>query len=77
MNCYECGGVYQEKSDLLDVLDPYVGKISVQGVPYYQCNNCQDILYTDEMSLAIETKRKNCARLIKKICDVDPATCMT
>ena len=57
MNCYECGGVYQEKSDLLEVLDPYVGNISIQGIPYYQCGNCHDILYTEEMSRAIETKR--------------------
>ena len=57
MNCYECGGVYQEKTDLLKILDPYVGKISIQGVTYYQCGNCHDILYTEEMSRAIETKR--------------------
>ncbi|MFC1943071.1 hypothetical protein ACFLWO_00605 [Chloroflexota bacterium] len=57
MNCYECGGLYQEKSDLLEILDPYVGKISIQGIPYYQCENCHDILYTEEMSRAIETKR--------------------
>lgn len=57
MNCYECGGVYQEKSDLLEILDPYIGKISIQGIPYYQCENCDDILYTQDMSLAIEIKR--------------------
>ena len=57
MNCYECGGVYQEKSDLLEILDPYVGKISIQGIPYYKCENCHDILYTEEMSRAIESKR--------------------
>ena len=57
MNCYECGGVYQEKTDLLEILDPYVGKISIQGIPYYQCENCYDILYTEEMSRAIEAKR--------------------
>ena len=57
MNCYECGGVYQEKSDLLEILDPYIGKISIQGIPYYRCENCHDILYTEEMSRAIETKR--------------------
>ena len=57
MNCYECGGVYQEKSDLLEIFDSYVGKISIQGILYYQCGNCHDILYTEEMSRAIETKR--------------------
>jgi len=57
MNCYECGGVYQEKSDFLEILDPYIGKISIQGIPYYQCENCHDILYTEEISRAIEIKR--------------------
>ena len=57
MNCYECGGAYQEKTDLLEILDPDVGKISIQGIPYYQCENCDDVLYTEEMFRAIETKR--------------------
>jgi len=57
MNCYQCGGVYEEKSDSLEIFDFYVGKIEVRGVPYYQCRNCHDILYTEEMSRAIETER--------------------
>ena len=57
MNCYQCGGVYEAKSDSLEIFDLYVGKIEVRGIPYYQCSNCHDILYTEEMSRAIETER--------------------
>ncbi len=57
MYCYECGGTYREKSDRLEVVDPYVGTIVVQGVPYYVCDKCDDILYSEEMSRAIETER--------------------
>lgn len=57
MNCYQCGGVYEAKSDSLEIFDFYVGKIEVRGIPYYQCRNCNDILYTEEMSRAIETER--------------------
>ena len=57
MNCYQCGGVYEAKSDSLEIFDFYVGKIEVQGILYYQCRNCHDILYTEEMSRAIETER--------------------
>ena len=57
MNCYQCGGVYEAKSDSLEIFDFYVGKIEVRGIPYYQCSDCHDILYTEEMSRAIETER--------------------
>ena len=57
MNCYQCGGVYEAKSDSLEIFDFYVGKIEVRGIPYYQCRDCHDILYTEEMSRAIETER--------------------
>lgn len=57
MQCYKCGGTYQKKSDLLEVIDPYVGTIAIQGVPYYTCDKCDDILYTEEMSRAIEAER--------------------
>lgn len=57
MNCYQCGGVYEAKSDSLKIFDFYVGRIEVRGIPYYQCRNCNDILYTEEMSRAIETER--------------------
>lgn len=57
MNCYECGGTYQVKTDLLGVDDPYVGTIAIDGVTYYQCDQCDDILYTEETSRAIEEER--------------------
>jgi hypothetical protein len=57
MNCYQCGGVYERESDLLTIFDFYVGKIVVRDTPYYECRNCHDILYTEEMSRAIETER--------------------
>lgn len=57
MNCYECGGTYQVKTDLLEVDDPYVGTIAIDGVTYYQCDQCDDILYTEETSRAIEDER--------------------
>lgn len=56
MKCYECGGTYQEKTGTLQINDPYVGLVSVRGVLYYQCDKCDDRLYTEEMSQAIETK---------------------
>lgn len=57
MNCYQCGGVYERKSDLLTVFDFYVGRIVVRNTPYYECRDCHDTLYTEQMSRAIETQR--------------------
>ncbi len=59
MRCYECGGTYSEKSDLFEFVDPYVGPISVQGIPYFQCDQCNDVLFTVEMSQALEEARNN------------------
>lgn len=64
MNCYECGSVYERKSDLLEIFDFYVGSIVVENTPYYECTDCHDILYTEEMSRAIETER---SRLIHEL----------
>ncbi len=57
MKCYECGGTYRETTDLLIINDPYVGQMPIKGIPYYTCDKCQDILYTEEMSKAIEVFR--------------------
>ena len=57
MNCYNCGAAYRETTDLLEINDKYVGLISIEGIPYYFCDNCHDILYTEEMSRAIEALR--------------------
>ena len=57
MNCLECGGTYTEKSGTYVLIDPYVGKIIIQGVSYYQCNKCEDILYSEAMAQAIDSER--------------------
>lgn len=57
MNCLECGGIYMEKLGIYELVDPYVGKIIIHGVPYYQCDKCEDILYSEAMAQAIESER--------------------
>jgi len=57
MNCLECGGTYTEKSANYALSDPYVGRIIIKGIPYYECDNCKDILYSEAMAQAIETER--------------------
>jgi len=59
MNCLECGGTYIEKSGTYELIDPYVGKIIVQGVTYYRCDKCKDVLYSEAMAQAIESERRN------------------
>lgn len=59
MDCNECGGTYQKRSDRLAVIDPYVGEISIQSIQYYLCDKCDDVLYTEKMALAIEKIRNN------------------
>ncbi|MBA7685765.1 hypothetical protein ES703_94193 [subsurface metagenome] len=57
MDCLECGGTYTEKSGNYVLSDPYVGRIIIKEFPYYQCDNCKDILYSEAMAQAIETER--------------------
>ena len=57
MDCLECGGTYTEKSGIYSLVDPYVGKIVVRGLPYYQCDKCEDILYSAQIAQAIESQR--------------------
>lgn len=59
MDCYNCGGTYRETTDFLKIDDDYVGPIRIEGVPYFICDNCGKILYTKEMSQAIEKHRDN------------------
>lgn len=59
MNCLECGGTYTEKSGIYVLVDPYVGKIIIKGVPYYHCDKCEDILYSEAMAQEIESERNN------------------
>jgi hypothetical protein len=58
MKCDECGGTYRIFSDRFEYLDPIVGTISVQGVPYYKCDKNGDLLFTAEMSQALDEARK-------------------
>jgi len=57
MNCLECGGTYTEKSGVYQLDDPYVGKIIIHGVPFYECDKCKDILYSEAMAQAIDLER--------------------
>jgi hypothetical protein len=57
MDCLECGGTYTEKSGTYSLVDPYVGEIIVEGVSYYRCDKCGDILFSVEMAQAIESER--------------------
>ena len=66
MDCLECGGTYTEKSGIYSLADPYVGQIVVQGVSYYQCDKCENILYSAEMAQAIESERNDCIHKILK-----------
>jgi hypothetical protein len=59
MRCYQCGGTYIETSDRYEIVDPYVGPIAVQGVTYFKCDKCGDVLLTAEMSQALEEARNN------------------
>ncbi len=58
MDCLECGGSFILKHDQYLYKDPYVGNIVINGIPYYKCNNCEDVLLTENMALAIDDKRK-------------------
>ena len=64
MNCLECGGTYTKKSESYVLVDPYVRRIIIRGVPYYQCDKCEDILYSEEMAHAIESERNKRIREI-------------
>lgn len=57
MNCLECGGTYTEKFGYYSLHDEYVGNIIIKGIPYYQCDKCEDILYSKAMAQAIESER--------------------
>lgn len=57
MDCLECGGTYTEKSGTYSLVDPYVGEIILEGLSYYQCDKCGDILYSAEMAQEIDSQR--------------------
>jgi hypothetical protein len=57
MKCHECGGNYYQLFDRFDYVDPFVGAISVQSIPYYKCDKNGDILFTPELAKALDTAR--------------------
>jgi hypothetical protein len=57
MKCYKCGGSYEAKQGLLPISDEYVGVFSVEGVHYYECSRCNELLFPLETSKAIENRR--------------------
>ena len=57
MKCYECGGNYVERCDRYEYDDRYVGLIVVEGIQYYSCDMCDDVLFSLEMTEAIEKER--------------------
>ena len=59
MDCLECGGTYQQQTGTYLIVDPYVGKIVLEGVSYSQCNKCGDILYSAQMAEQLDSARNN------------------
>jgi hypothetical protein len=58
MKCPDCGGNFIKLNNTYELNDRYVGKITILGVPYYKCDNNGEILFTLEMTEAIEQERK-------------------
>ena len=59
MQCHECGGAYEERSDRLSINDPVVGKLSIRGKKYFKCNNCGNLLFSIELATEIDRTIKN------------------
>jgi hypothetical protein len=59
MKCHECGGNYQPKNDRFEYDDPLVGTISVEGLPYYKCDKNGEILFTGEITRALDEARNS------------------
>ncbi|MFC1873161.1 helix-turn-helix domain-containing protein [Chloroflexota bacterium] len=57
MDCLECGGTYLKSTGSYVHNDPYVGILSFRGIEFHQCDKCNDILLSEEMAQAIESKR--------------------
>lgn len=59
MKCNECDGTYKNLSGLYNYNDPLVGEISINGIPYYKCDKCGDILLSEKMALSLDQARNN------------------
>lgn len=58
MQCLVCGGSYVESSERYIYKDPVVGDISVDGLKFYRCDKCGDVLFTPEILDVIEKQVK-------------------
>jgi len=57
MDCLECGATYTERTGTYSLVDPYVGEIILDGLSYYQCDKCGDVLYSAAMAQEIDSQR--------------------
>ena len=57
MECSECNGTYRLRTDQYKYVDPYIGSFSIEGKPYYKCDNCDEVLLTLETTEAIEEEK--------------------
>jgi hypothetical protein len=71
MKCYECGGNLRILNDRFEYNDSLVGQVHVQGIPYYKCDKNGEILFTLEMSKALDIAR---AERIQELLGKYPAT---
>jgi YgiT-type zinc finger domain-containing protein len=60
MKCSECEGSYIKAADTYEYVDPYVGIITISGLPYFLCPQCGDSLLSDELAeqIGIEREKK-------------------
>lgn len=59
MYCQQCDGIYKSTTEQVTIEDPYVGPITLQGIPFYKCDRCNDTLYSLEFSRALDAARAN------------------
>lgn len=57
LRCIECGGYHILRTDEYKHYDGKKEYI-VNGIPWYKCENCGDILLTLEMCNELDNKRK-------------------
>ena len=73
MQCRQCSdnGNYIERRDAyhLHYDPPYIPQkegITIEGILWYQCNECGDVLHPKEMSEAIEARRDEFLSLLQQ-----------
>ena len=58
MQCYQCGGEYQEKRGSLQLTDEWIGAYAVDAVHYYECGTCGNLMLPPETTKTFESKRE-------------------